>query len=231
MNVTKRKFNALLNGIGPKSSTSSSPKHDKHASPELNSSADLDSLAKKRRVADTLAIHYPASSLLRPKSSSTMKHTKSASVASPALPNESPKYAPWDRAAFLKRLKSFSNLTDWSPKPARVNEVEWAKRGWVCQKSERVRCCLCNVEILVKLNKKEVDGKEEPVYVAANIGTQTSNHIRATANSQVEEALVNKYAELIVTSHNEDCLWRKRGCDGKLVSNTSTYADFIRHNL
>lgn len=51
-----------------------------------------------------------------------------------------------------------------------MNEVEWAKRGWVCQKKERVRCCLCNVEILVKLNKKEVDGKEEDVYVAQNIG-------------------------------------------------------------
>ena len=62
---------------------------------------------------------------------------------------------------------------------------------------ERVRCSLCNVEILVKLNQKEVDGKEEPVYVAANI----------------EEALVEKYAGLIVTSHNEDCLWRQRGCD------------------
>jgi hypothetical protein len=47
--------------------------------------------------------------------------------------------------------------------------VEWAKRGWVCQKFERVRCSFCNVEILVKLNKKEVDGKEEPVYLAQNI--------------------------------------------------------------
>ena len=75
-----------------------------------------------------------------------------------------------DRVAFLKRLKSYSNLTDWTPKPARVNEVEWAKRGWVCQRMERVRCCLCNVEILVKLNSKEVDGKEEPVYIAQNIG-------------------------------------------------------------
>ena len=27
--------------------------------------------------------------------------------------------------------------------------------------------------------------------------------------------MVNKYAELIVESHGEDCLWRKRGCDGK----------------
>jgi hypothetical protein len=32
----------------------------------------------------------------------------------------------------------------------------------------------------------------------------------------LENALVDKYVELIVTSHDEDCLWRKRGCDGKL---------------
>jgi hypothetical protein len=56
------------------------------------------------------------------------------------------------------------------------------------------------VEILVKLNKKEVDGKEEPVYVAQNI----------------EDALVDKYVELIVTSHDENCLWRKRGCDNSI---------------
>lgn len=129
-----------------------------------------------------------------------MKHKKSASVAVAPTASETPKYAPWDRMEFLKRLKSFSNLTDWTPKPAKVNEVEWAKRGWVCQKSERVRCCLCNVEILVKLNKKEVDGKEVPVYVPGNI----------------EDALVDKYAELIITSHSEDCLWRKRGCDDSI---------------
>lgn len=99
-----------------------------------------------------------------------MAHKKSASVATATADTSAPKYAPWDRGEFLKRLKSFSNLADWTPKPARVNEVEWAKRGWVCQKFERVRCCLCHVEILVKLNKKEVDGKEEDVYVAQNIG-------------------------------------------------------------
>jgi hypothetical protein len=31
----------------------------------------------------------------------------------------------------------------------------------------------------------------------------------------IEEALVEKYAEMIVTSHAESCLWRQRGCDGK----------------
>jgi hypothetical protein len=28
---------------------------------------------------------------------------------------------------------------------------------------------------------------------------------------------VDKYVELIVTSHEDNCLWRERGCDGKLL--------------
>jgi len=154
MNATKRKFNALLQGIGNKSSTSLSSKEEGNKGDTTSGDADLQT--KKRRVL--------------PSEGAEIGHKKSASTATPAVTEEPPKYAPWDRVAFLKRLKSFSNLTDWTPKPAKVNEVEWAKRGWVCQKLERVRCCLCNVEIVVKLNRKEVEGKVEPVYIAGNIG-------------------------------------------------------------
>ncbi|KAL2069668.1 hypothetical protein VTL71DRAFT_14347 [Oculimacula yallundae] len=200
MNATKRKFNALLNGIGNKSTTTLASKEVNDDQVDLTTADTSDSQAKKRRISSSTSI--PArisSSFTRPRPMATI-HKKAASVAHPVALTETPKYAPWDRAEFLKRLKSFSNLTDWTPKPARVNEVEWAKRGWVCQKSERVRCCHCNVEILVKLNKKEVDGKEEAVYVAQNI----------------EDALVDKYVELIVTSHDESCLWRQRGCDDSI---------------
>lgn len=80
------------------------------------------------------------------------------------------KYAPSDRNELLKRLATFQEITDWTPKPDRVNEVEWAKRGWVCQGKDRVRCTLCNKELVVKLNKREVDGKEVPVLVASDVG-------------------------------------------------------------
>lgn len=169
MNATKRKFNALINGIGNKSTTSLNGKDvNNSANKELSHGANSDSLTTKKRRVESLS---SVSSQAFASKSDKMGHKKSVSTASGLLA-EAPKYAPWDRAAFLKRLKSFSNLTDWTPKPSKVNEVEWAKRGWVCQKSERVRCCLCNVEILVKLNKKEVAGKEEPVYIAQNIGMQ-----------------------------------------------------------
>ncbi|KAI9054283.1 hypothetical protein LZ554_001451 [Drepanopeziza brunnea f. sp. 'monogermtubi'] len=197
MNVTKRKFNALLNGIGNKSTTSFD-KEVNNSEVDVDLSTINDAQSKKQRISNPMRVSNSiSSSLINTARATIMNHKKSASMAHPVAPTEPPKYAPWDREEFLKRLKSFSNITEWTPKPERVNEVEWAKRGWVCQKRERVRCCLCNVEILVKLNKKVVDGKEVDVLVADNI----------------EAALADKYVELIITSHDESCLWRKRGCD------------------
>lgn len=112
-----------------------------------------------------------------------------------------PKYCPADRDELLRRLATFQELTDWTPKPDPVNEVQWAKRGWICNGKERVRCTLCNKELVVRLNRKDVDGKEVAVLVP----------------SDIEDALVNKYLELILTSHQDDCLWRKRGCDESLL--------------
>jgi hypothetical protein len=108
-----------------------------------------------------------------------MAHKKSVSDAvGQPVALDAPKYAPWDRAAFLERLKTFSSITDWTPKPAKVNEVEWAKRGWVNKKWERVRCELCNIEILVKLNVKEIDGKEERVLNPWDMGMITQDKRR-----------------------------------------------------
>lgn len=99
-----------------------------------------------------------------------------ATRRSPGFPNDGkenkPSYLPSDREAFLKRLETYRNISDWMPKPDSVNEVEWAKRGWVCTKAERVRCVTCNVEIMVKLNKQDgKDGKTVLVSQAGSIGT------------------------------------------------------------
>jgi len=177
MNVSKRKLDNLLDTDVSTSSIATPKNH----SPPAHTTTDIESeteAQKRRRISDRFvdlsrAVKplHPVSALSR-VSAATSQHKKSASLATAASSQDVPRYAPWDREAFLKRLKSFSSLTDWTPKPAKVNEVQWAKRGWTCQKKERVRCCLCSKEILVKLNKKEVDGKEEDVYVAQNIGEQ-----------------------------------------------------------
>lgn len=167
--------------------------------------ADLDLLTKRRRLG--LADSTPSKDLGTKTPDGGGQTTISNIVLRKWGGNKDketifkPKYCPADREELLKRLASFQELTDWTPKPNPVAEVQWAKRGWICQGKERVRCTLCNKELVVKLNRKEVDGKEVPVLVP----------------SEIEEALVGKYVELIVTSHQDDCLWRKRGCDDSLL--------------
>lgn len=229
MNATvKRKFNALIQGIGTRP-TSSAAAPDSNSSnnaaagedntetsslPDSTTSTmvnELQFLAKKRRVGqpgstparqDALDGSQPQPA----KGAATISNVvlrKWTPTGAPASKDaQQPKYSPADREQLLRRLASFQELTDWTPKPDKVNEIEWAKRGWVCQGKERVRCTLCNKELVVKLNRKEVAGKEVAVLVA----------------SEIEDALVEKYVELMVTAHQDDCLWRKRGCDGKLFT-------------
>jgi len=243
MNATvKRKFNALLQGIGnrpPSSSSTSVSDRDSHLPPrDANDSssgllahesttspasspassrmgADLEFLAKKRRVVGpatpskygALPGEGPAQSASRGSGAGTtisnITLRKWTPSGSPAPERKSdggpPKYCPGDREQLLRRLATFQELTDWTPKPERVSEVEWAKRGWVCQGKERVKCTLCAKELVVKINRKEVDGKEISVLIA----------------SEIAQSVVHIYTEMIVTSHAEDCLWRKKGCDGK----------------
>jgi hypothetical protein len=169
MNASKRKFNALLSNFGNKSL---------HSNSGINKGSNVElaeSELKRRRISRPTSALSQLTSHVEPTSTSSTKtasmaHNKSLSLASagPTI-TDVPKYAPWDRIAFLKRLESFKSVTDWTPKPEKVNEVEWAKRGWVCQGQERVRCELCNVEIFVKLNIKDSDGGPK-VLNASDIG-------------------------------------------------------------
>lgn len=171
-------------------------------------------LSKRRRVGVPGSTPESAG----PTSISNVVLRKWSSNKKNAAPQPQPKYCPSDRTELLRRLATFQELVNWAPKPDRVNEVEWAKRGWVCRGKERVRCVLCNKELVVGLNKKEVDGKEVSVLVPSEIGTPfhvTAVDKCANAECVLEEKLVDKYVELVVESHQEDCLWRKRGCEGK----------------
>ncbi|CRK38301.1 hypothetical protein BN1708_016622, partial [Verticillium longisporum] len=229
MNATKRKFNSLIQGIGSRSSTpandtgttidaspSASPRPASlaslHTSP-ATMAVEEDLLQKRRRLQALTDKRAAATNTIKSLGGTTKvsnivlkKWNSTREPADAAKPAS--KYAPNDRAELLKRLATFQEITDWTPKPDLVNEIEWAKRGWVCQGKERVRCTLCSKELLVKLTKKEVDGKDVPALVS----------------SDVEEALQEKYAELVVTAHQEDCLWRRQGCDDSLLRLSLTNA-------
>lgn len=231
MNATKRKFNNLLQGLGGKSSATSlssdnfddlddstmvrhsdlatatasvlnrTPTADSTASAESTrapiSALTAELLSKRRRtgVPGSTPVNEPGATIRTLVSNVTVRKSTSSRVPN-NLPSEPPRYCPSDRTQLIKRLATFSELTEWTPKPDKVNEIEWAKRGWICSGKETVRCSLCNKELVVNTSRR---------------GSQGSD----VSGSEFEEALGNKFAELIVEAHQEDCLWRRRGCDGK----------------
>lgn len=195
--------------------------------------ANLEFLAKRRRLAEATAtlrdttgnaVVAPSTSasLLRKWGSSATAHIRgSSSTATPATPPPAPRYCPGDREQLLRRLATFQELTDWTPKPDRINEIEWAKRGWVCQGKERLRCTLCNKELVVRLVRVDDDSVKK-------LGTKKRSESIASTGSVVttplpypedttEAALVEKYAELIVAAHQDSCLWQRKGCDDSLL--------------
>lgn len=204
MNSTKRKFNALLQGLSsPRPSTQEDAPATMFGSrAQSNKTVDYDALMQKRRrlgFPDSMAprLDNSVSSGLTSLASSIRRTVSDATT--PKVRRDGPaRYSPGDREELLRRLATFQEITDWTPKPDKINEVEWAKRGWVCQGKERVRCLLCHKELVVKLKKEAEDAD-------------------ALAAAEVEAALVDKYAELIVSAHQSDCLWKRRGCDGKTL--------------
>ncbi|KAM7204951.1 zf-C3HC domain containing protein, partial [Naviculisporaceae sp. PSN 640] len=203
---------ANANGVNRSSSISSSP-----SATRIMDSTDL--LNKKRRVG--AGAGASASQPILVGASTPTRYGSSPSQTPPLrgtttisnitlrkwTPSGTPggegpqKYCPGDRDQLIRRLGTFQELTEWAPKPDAVNEIEWAKRGWVCHGKERVKCTLCSREIVVKINRKEVDGREIAVMIA----------------SEIAQSVVDMYKDMIVTSHAEDCLWRRRGCDDSLL--------------
>jgi len=95
-----------------------------------------------------------------------------------------------------------------------VNEVEWAKRGWWCVDTNTVGCKGgCQQRLLVKV---------EPIVKRRRVQTEEEGQEQEDEDEdeedednnqeELEQALVEKYRELIIEGHSEDCLWRKAGC-------------------
>ena len=114
-------------------------------------------------------------------------------------------------------------------KPERINEVQWAKRGWSRVGRERVGCVGgCGRELVVNLG-------DEPKVVSGDGPPDESEDQEDEDDwrEQAKEQLVEKYAEMIVTEHESGCLWRRRGCDSKATfSGSKTPGDRnCRHHL
>ncbi|KOS22446.1 mRNA export factor rsm1 [Escovopsis weberi] len=162
MNATKRKFNALIQGLG-------NPPPPAGQTDTLARTMDYEALLQKRR-----RLGFPDSTAPRPDAPSTRiaglaspSHRRPGKPADGGDDSSLARYSPNSRDDLLKRLATFQEITEWTPKPDEINEVEWARRGWVCRGKERVRCLLCHKELVVKLKKDEADGNDMDELAAA----------------------------------------------------------------
>jgi hypothetical protein len=195
--TTKRKFHKLLD------SRFGSPSAPATATPP--------------RPVSQGTINEPATKRIRSSGEST---STTSSLRTKATPKSSinpirgeSNFAPWSHDAFIKRLRSFGPVTSWHPKPDAVNEVEWAKRGWWCVDTNTVGCKGgCSQRLLVKVEpivkRRRVQTEEE----IQEVEDDDEDEDEEDNQQELEQALVEKYRELIIEGHSEDCLWRKAGC-------------------
>jgi hypothetical protein len=148
----------------------------------------------------------PGKSLERPVIGTVRAVGAKASVPQPSTPRKEPYYQPYSQEQFLGRLRTFADVRKWTNKPDAIGEVQWAKRGWSCDIWNAVACKGgCEQRVVVKLRpkRKDMDGKE--IEMSEDMA------------GDIDEGLVEKYREMIVEGHSEDCLWRRRGCTGMLL--------------
>ncbi|KAJ9656374.1 hypothetical protein H2201_008568 [Coniosporium apollinis] len=214
INTSKRKFHKLLDNLTNSSTTNLTTTHA--ANTFTTSLAGTSEPPTKRSHLSITSTTSPNSSIERPTTAHPRPSTSTSSCPSsvrivgtsnnaqpPASPPRTPNYTPHSRPAFLARLQTFSDVRLWTPKPEKLSEIHWAARGWRCEgpNSDTVACKGgCEARVVVKLlprhrteDEAEVDGSQD-----MEIG--------------VEEELVERYKEMIVTGHGEGCLWRRAGC-------------------
>lgn len=184
LQTSKRKFHDLLERITSTSSAQAPA-------------------AKRARLAPVDNGIPPATS--RPLAVPRSRISSAAKPTAPlsATPSQRAHTSPWSHDAFLARLSTYSEVRHWTSKPDAVNEVAWARGGWVCDVTavNRVACRGgCEQGLLVQLRPSLKDDKGKEIEDTEDYAVD------------IDDALVAKYAELISDGHSEDCLWRDHGC-------------------
>ena len=204
LSTTKRKFHRILGSIS-NSSDISLPLN----SPQSNTSSSTTLTASHASPVKKPRLIRPQNDNLSLASQTAVGKIRAVNPTPPLSKQEGekPHFTPWDRADFLQRLESFRHVYLWMFKPKAINEVQWAKRGWICVGKERVRCVSCAREVVIRLKDEELENEDEDKDDLPN------EDWKAAARAQLTE----KYAEMIISEHDEGCLWRARGCDSTIV--------------
>ncbi|KAI5807923.1 C3HC zinc finger-like-domain-containing protein [Peziza echinospora] len=165
---------------------------------------------KKRRTfnPDTFTNRWSIRSTNPISNSSSDLSTNTTTTTTTVSEKPTPAYAPWDRPQFLERLKTFRFVDKWTAKPADVNEVVWAKRGWICVDKNRVKCTVCSREVVVKIDIDEAQAEDgdTPMEDASEI-------LDREERRKIQRELVDRYRGMVLTEHESYCLWRRKGCD------------------
>jgi hypothetical protein len=145
--------------------------------------------------------------LLTPRREGTVRVVGKATISKPSTPRKPANFQPYSQEQFLGRMKSFADVKKWTTKPDAINEIEWARRGWSCDTWNTVACKGgCEKRVAVKLRPKRKDANGKAIEMSEDL------------SAEEDEKLVERFVELIENGHAADCLWRKRGCQGKLHS-------------
>ena len=199
--TTKRRYQKALDAITSSSQVSLAPSTSASATsakPPATATAAFDEA--RERVRKRLR-HSTSSSSLVPTFVASSTPTKTSGTVS----KEPPNFAPWSHEAFLARLKTFSSVSQWHPKPESISEVEWAKRGWICVDVNTVACRGgCERRVVVSLDsqkKKKTSGLEDD-----------DDDDNVEDEAAFESALAERYKDSIINGHASNCLWRKAGC-------------------
>lgn len=212
----KRKFDRILEALSDAASASPS-RTSLNSRNNISTTSlvqeDTSDGSKRRRIA-------PSSKI----TSTTTASTTSLSTH----------YLPSSRTAFLERLETFRQVTQWHvPSTEPINAAAWAKRGWICVDTDTVSCGSCRERVHVDLNIDEAQFKTVRVGDETEENTNDDLDDDFAMMTEVYASIVKKYQDMIITSHAENCLWRKRGCDSSIqriegLLNTNTALAALR---
>ncbi|KGO40407.1 hypothetical protein PEX1_075760 [Penicillium expansum] len=194
----KRKFHRVLESISKPLTPDNAPKPAPATPTTVQDRISANLSIKKVRLAsadrsDLTAVRNSIHKISRPAHRITSANS-----------NKRPTFVPWDRERFLERLETFRRVDRWTSKPSPINEVQWAKRGWICTDVMRVSCVSdCGGAVVVKLPDEidELDG---------------FNIEKVEERKEVRARLVDEYAKMLSSAHGENCPWRNKSCDATI---------------
>ena len=165
INTSKRKFHSLLDNISNTARNDLASKHGKNEQSIRDRPVKRSRLGQSQLQKDSgtirvakLKSNADEDRTLRQNQHNQYSHEKPITSIDESDKLPAGAYAPWSREAFLKRLNTFTDPNIWSLKPEAINELQWAKRGWICEDKETVACKgLCEQRLAIDLSPSHRD--------------------------------------------------------------------------